>query len=136
VVAGRGGGGAAGLPSLTATVAPKSIKRTRRAAPALVAATLSDAGNVRMVVSRAAAGRRKAGGVCAAPTRALIRNGARRCTRFVPVTTVNRNGLAAGRSTIPFSGRGRAAGTYRLSLTLRTGGLVSLPAVVTVTVKP
>ena len=129
------GGGAAGLPSLTAKVAPKSIKRTRRAVPAVVTATLSDPGTVRMVVSRAAVGRRRPNGVCAAPTRALIRNGARRCTRFVPVATITRSGLAAGARKIPFSGRGRAAGTYRLTLTLRAGGLVSRAAVVTVTVR-
>lgn len=133
---GGGGGGAAGLPRIGATVAPKSIQRTRRAAPAVVTANLSDPGTVRMVVSRAAVGRRKPNGACVAPTGALIRNGARRCTRFVPVATITKANLGAGRRTIPFSGRGRAAGTYRLTLTLRAGGQVSLPAVVTVTVKP
>ncbi|HMN98524.1 MAG TPA: hypothetical protein PKD59_03845 [Miltoncostaeaceae bacterium] len=133
---GGGGGGAAGLPKIGATVAPKSIQRTRRAAPAVVTANLSDPGTVRMVVSRAAVGRRKPNGACVAPTGALIRNGARRCTRFVPVATITKANLGAGRRTIPFSGRGRAAGTYRLTLTLRAGGQVSLPAVVTVTVKP
>jgi len=132
---GGGGGGAAGLPTISASVAPKSIKRTRKAAPAVVTATLSNGGTVRMAVSRAAVGRRKAR-ACVAPTRALIRNGARRCTRFVPAGTITKAGLGAGRRTIAFSGRGRAAGTYRLSLTLRAGGLVSRPAVVTVTVKP
>jgi hypothetical protein len=92
-------------------------------------------GTLRMAVSRAATGRRKAG-ACVAPTRSLIRNGARRCTRFVAVTTVTKAGLGAGPRTIAFSGRGRVAGAYRLSLTLRAGGKLSPPAVVTVTVKP
>ncbi|HET6691772.1 MAG TPA: hypothetical protein VFG74_13005 [Miltoncostaeaceae bacterium] len=132
---GGGGGVAAGLPTISAKVAPTSIRRTRTATPAVVTAILSDPGTVRMAVSRAAAGRRK-GRACAAPTRALIRNGARRCTRFVAVTSVTRAGLGAGRRTIAFSGRRRAAGTYRLTLTLRAGGLVSRPVVVTVTVRP
>ena len=133
---GGGGGGGAGLPTISATVAPKSIRRTRTAAPAVVTATLSDPGIVRMVVSRAAAGRRKANRVCAAPTRSLIRNGARRCTRFVPVATITKAGLGAGRRSIALSGRGRPAGTYRLSLTLRAGGTLSAPTAVTVIVKP
>lgn len=134
--AGGGGGAAAGLPRVSAKVAPKAVKRTRTAPPAVVTATLSDPGTVRVVVSRAAVGRRKPGGVCAAPTRILIRNGARRCTRFVPVATITKANLGVGRRTIAFSGRGRAAGTYRLTLTLRAGGTVSLPVAVTVIVKP
>jgi hypothetical protein len=101
----------------------------------VVTATLSAPGTLRRAGSRAVPGRRKAN-VCAAPTRALIRNGARRCTRFVPVTAITKANLAAGARTIAFPGRGRAAGTYRLSLTLRAGGQVSRPVVVTVTVTP
>jgi hypothetical protein len=130
---GGGGGGAAGLPSISAKVAPKSIGRSRKAKPAMVTATLSEGGTVTMVVTRAATGRRK-GRACVAPTPKLVSGGARRCTRFVPVTTINRANLGAGARTIPFSGRGRAAGSYRLTLTLRAGGQVSKPAVVTVTV--
>jgi hypothetical protein len=130
---GGGGGAAAGLPSISAKVAPKSIGRTRKAKPAVVTATLSEAGTVQMVVTRSATGRRK-GRACVAPTPKLVSGGAKRCTRFVPVTTITKANLGAGARTIPFSGRGRAAGSYRLTLTLRAGGQVSRPAVVTVTV--
>jgi hypothetical protein len=133
---GGAGGGTAGLPRISATVAPKSVKRTRKAPPAVVTATLSEAGTVRMIVSRAAPGRRRANGVCAAPTRALVRAGARRCTRLVPVATITKTNLGAGRRAIAFSGRGRTPGAYRLTLTLRAGGQVSAPARVTVTVTP
>lgn len=132
---GGGSGGAAGPPSISARVAPKSIGRTRRATPAVVTATLSEAGTVTMVATRAATGRRR-GRACVAPTPKLVSGGARRCTRFVPVATITRANLGAGARTIPFSGRGRAAGSYRLTLTLRAGGRVSRPAVVRVTVRP
>jgi len=132
---GPGGGGAATLPTLRAGVAPKTIGRTRRSGPAIVRAVLSAPGNVRMAIARSAPGRRKANGVCAAPTRNLIRNGARKCTRFVPVGVVARPNLGAGARTVPFSGRGRLPGTYRLTLTLRSGGAVSAPVAVTVKVR-
>ena len=99
----------------------------------MVTATLSEAGTVKMVVTRSATGRRK-GRACVAPTPKLVSGGAKRCTRFVPVATITKAKLGAGARPIPFSGRGRAAGSYRLTLTLRAGGQVSRAAVVTVTV--
>ena len=80
-------------------------------------------------------GRRK-NGKCVVPTAKLIRNGAKRCTRFVPVTTITRANLAAGLRSVTFSGRNRVPGLYRLSVTVRAAGLVSLPKTTTVTVKP
>ena len=69
-----------------------------------------------------------------APTPKLVSNGAPRCVRFVPVTTIVKANLPAGARSVTFSGRSRRAGTYRLGLTLVSGGLVSPPKTTTVTV--
>ena len=133
---GPGGGTTGGLPSLSnLSVSPKSIFRFRGAKPATLKVTLAQAGTLKVAVTRAAQGRRK-NGKCVAPTGALIRNGAKRCTRFVSVTTITKANLAAGVRSVTFSGRNRVPGLYRLRVTVRTAGLVSLPRTITVTVKP
>ena len=133
---GPGGGTTGGLPSLSnLSVSPKSIFRFRGAKPATLKVTLSQAGTLKVAVTRAAQGRRK-NGKCVAPTGALIRNGATKCTRFVSVTTITKANLAAGVRSVTFSGRNRVPGLYRLRVTVRAAGLVSLPRTITVTVKP
>jgi hypothetical protein len=118
-------------------VSPRSISRSRTAKPATLKVTLSEAGTLRVAVARTAQGRRNPNGKCVAPNRTLIRNGAKRCTRLVPVTQITKAKQGAGVRSIAFSGRGRALGVYRLTVTIRSaGGLLSLPKTTTVTVKP
>jgi hypothetical protein len=136
-IGGAGGGGAtAGFPGLSGlSVSPRSIGRRRGSAPARIRVTLSQAGTLRVAVARAAKGRRSRGR-CVAPTRRLIRAGAARCIRFVGVTTIAKRNQQPGPHTVAFSGRGRAAGTYRLTLTIRTAaGLVSAPKVAIIVVR-
>jgi hypothetical protein len=137
ITVGPPGGGTAGLPTLTGlSVTPRSIARFRGAVPAKLKVTLSEAGTLRVAVARAAVGRRNANGKCVAPNRTLIRNGAKRCTRFVAVTTITKANQGAGLRTVTFSGRGRTPGVYRLTVTVRTAsGQVSLPKSTTVTVR-
>jgi CSLREA domain-containing protein len=63
--------------------------------------TLSEAARVKIVIARAAAGRRK-GKRCAKPTRRLRR--AKKCTRFAKSGTLTR-ASKAGANKVPFSGR-------------------------------
>jgi hypothetical protein len=79
--------------------------------------TLSERADVRVVIERALPGQ-TAGKRCRVPSRAVRRR--RPCTRFKRAGTITRTGRAAGRSTIPFSGRiGRRAlkhGRYRATM--------------------
>jgi hypothetical protein len=135
-IGGPGGGGTAGGVALSKlSITPRSINRFRGAKPATLKVTLSQGGTLKVAVARKARGRKR-NGRCVAPTARLISVGAARCTRFVNVTTITRAGLAAGVRTITFSGRGRVPGVYRLTATLRSGGLVSPALKGTVTVKP
>jgi hypothetical protein len=133
---GAGAAAAAGVKLSQLSITPKSINRFRRAKPATLTVTLGQGGTLRVVAARSAKGRRNANGVCVAPRRRLIAQGAAKCTRFLTVTTINRPGLAAGVQTVTFSGRGRVPGLYRLTATLRSAGLISPPLRITVTVNP
>jgi hypothetical protein len=137
-IGGGGGGGTAGFSGLSnLSVSPKRIFRTRGAQPATLSVTLSQRGTLRVAVARRATGRRNKRGRCVRPTGSLSRNGAKKCTRFISVTTITKAGLAPGVRKVTFSGRGRVPGLYRLTVTLRTAaGPISRPKTTTVTVKP
>ena len=133
------GGSIADSPGLSKlTISRKSISSARGAAPAVISVTLSKAGRLRVLLERRLSGRRK-NGVCVAPTRALRRAGAPRCSRFVTVSSFTRAGLGAGVAKVSISGRAggrrRASGTYRVTLTgVSAEGVASVPLRTTLTI--
>jgi hypothetical protein len=116
-------------PALTRfTLAPKRVLLPRRGpVPRLLIGFRVDrAASVRVAVTRRAQGRR-ARGRCVAPTRALIRAKARRCTRQVPVGVLGRRVTQAGPGLITvrglrIGGRRLAPGRYRLQATAIADG--------------
>jgi hypothetical protein len=66
--------------------------------------TLSAAANVQITITRSASGLRR-GRRCIAPTSALRRAHAKRCTRTLTVATLTRSHMPPGASRVPFSGR-------------------------------
>jgi DNA-binding beta-propeller fold protein YncE len=101
---------------VTAGAAPRPRRLTPRGSSFRF--RLSEPASARIVIERARAGR-KVRRRCRPPSRELRRRP--RCTRFSRAGTLTRANLAAGRSTIKFSGRiGRRAlkaGRYRATLT-------------------
>jgi hypothetical protein len=133
------GGSIAGSPGLSSlTISRTSISSARGAAPAVISVTLSKPGRLHVLLERVLSGRRK-DGVCVAPTRKLRRAGARRCSRFIAVSSFTRAGLGAGLSKVSISGRAggrrRVSGTYRVSLTgVSAEGVASVPLRTTLTI--
>lgn len=116
-------------PALTAfRVSPKRVLLPRRGPVPrlLIGFSVDRAASVRVAVTRQAQGRR-ARGRCVAPTRALIRAKARRCTRQVPVGVLGRRVAQAGPGFITVSGlriggRRLVPGRYRLQATALADG--------------
>jgi hypothetical protein len=133
------GGGVAGLSVLSGLkISRTSISSARGAAPAVISVTLAQPGRLRVLLDRVLSGRRK-NGVCVAPTAKLRRAGARRCSRFIAVSSFTRVGLGAGVAKVSISGRGggrrRPSGTYRVTLThLSATGVASVPLRTTLTI--
>ena len=133
------GGSIAGSPGLSElTISRTSISSARGAAPAVISVTLSKPGRLRVLLERVLSGRRK-NGVCVAPTSKLRRAGARRCSRFIAVSSFTRAGLGAGLAKVSISGRAggrrRVSGTYRVTLTgVSAEGVASVPLRTTLTI--
>ena len=120
-------------PSLTGARLSHARFRVAKAATALAAATplgtsflftLSAGARVQIAIVHAVTGLRR-GKLCVAPTRALGRGHAHRCTRTVALGTLTRAHELAGADRVAFSGRlGRrplAPGAYRAILTATNG---------------
>ena len=142
VQAGGPGGGGGGGGAVTDRLAPRFVRlpaltpsRFRVPGGSRLSFELSEAATVTLTIARRKTGRR-VGGRCRAQTRA---NRSRpRCTRYVTVGSLRRNGLA-GPNSLTFSGRvnGRAlrSGSYRLTLRARdAAGNRSAPRTVAFTV--
>ena len=115
-----------------------SISSARGEAPAVISVTLAQPGRLRVLLERVLPGRRK-NGVCVTPTAKLRRDGARRCSRFVAVSSFTRVGLGAGVAKVSISGRSggrrRPSGTYRVTLIhVSATGVVSVPLRTTLTI--
>ena len=131
------GAGVAGVLS-GLKISSTSISSARGAAPAVISVTLAQPGRLHVLLERVLPGRRK-NGVCVAPTAKLRRAGARRCSRFIAVSSFTRVGLGAGVAKVSISGRSgghrRRSGTYRVTLThLSATGVASLPLRTTLTI--
>lgn len=155
-VAGPAGGGPAGTPAAAQapvvsglTVSPNRFRvgkgRTATSAAAkprrapegtTIRLRSTQAGTLRIVIARAAAGRR-VGATCRRPTRALQRRKA--CTRFTDAGTLSRARISAGATSVRFTGRiGAKAlkpGRHRITVTVTgASGARSAPRTATFTV--
>lgn len=132
----RAGSGATAVTAATAATAKRKSKRPR-ATPAGTAIrfTLSTRANLTFAIERRASGR-KVKKSCRRATRKLRRKPV--CTLWVKAATLTRRGLAAGRASVPFSGRiGRRAlapGSYRVTLKAANATGSSKPATLAFTV--
>jgi hypothetical protein len=99
--------------------------------------TLSEAAKLRVVISRKLSGLRR-GAACVAPTKALKRKHARRCTRTVVAGALTRANEAGGADRLPFSGRighrALALGGYTATLTASNANGSSKPVSVSFTI--
>jgi hypothetical protein len=96
-------------PGITAVAAAAAVRGTT------LSFRVSEAATARIAVQRGLPGRRKAGR-CVAPSKA--RRSARRCTRWTTRATLTRAVAAAGKVSVPFSGR---IGSASLSKKLAPG---------------
>ncbi len=118
------------------TATSAAVKRRKAPVGTTIRLRSTTPGTLRIVVARAAAGRR-VGTACRTPTRPLRRRKA--CTRFIDIGRLTRARVAAGATSVRFTGRiGTKAlkpGRHRITVTVTdASGARSAPRTATFTV--